>query len=100
MLSMQVARRPDSREDWIAGRSSATNTPMMAMTTSISTRVKAVELLRVEMGSGLILHLASLIGESFVENETRPHFRGHQFTHWLASTTLPSLRLPNLLKTS
>src|SRR4029079_8715274 len=40
-LFVHCARRADSRADWTAGNSSATRTPMMAITTSSSTRVKA-----------------------------------------------------------
>ena len=39
-LFWHLARLPASRADWTAGKSRATSTPMMAMTTSSSIRVK------------------------------------------------------------
>jgi hypothetical protein len=39
-LLLHSARRAASRADWIAGKSKATNTPMMAITTNNSTSVK------------------------------------------------------------
>jgi len=41
-LFEQLIRRADSRADWIAGNNSATKTPMMAITTKSSTKVKPV----------------------------------------------------------
>src|SRR5687767_425661 len=40
-LLVHCMRRADSRADWTAGSSRATKTPMMAMTTSSSTSLKA-----------------------------------------------------------
>jgi hypothetical protein len=39
-LLPQFMRRAASRANWMAGSSNATKTPMMAMTTSSSTKVK------------------------------------------------------------
>src|SRR5271157_1528359 len=57
MLFAQVVRRPDSRAALMAGRSRAIRIPMMAMTTSSSTSVKALrcidKLLGKNYGRGL-----------------------------------------------
>src|SRR4051812_6070543 len=41
MLLLHDKRRADSRADWTAGSNSATRTPMIAITTSNSTKVNA-----------------------------------------------------------
>src|SRR5271157_2904383 len=59
MLFAQVVRRPDSRAALMAGRSRAIRIPMMAMTTSSSTSVKALRCIDKLLGKKLRARIES-----------------------------------------
>src|SRR5262245_10050704 len=59
-------RRADSRADWTAGNSKATRTPMMAMTTSSSTRVNAGRRGGRRAGEGALMEDLQSVGQATI----------------------------------